>query len=132
VARFLLDENLPARAADLLSAFEYPFVAVGPGIAELPRGTSDVEIANWCGANGAVWVTLDLGILKDQAIVTAIAAAGTSVLLLPSKGVNARDHLRFLVCRYEVIEQRVREAERRGRPFRARLQKRGSIQDISI
>jgi predicted nuclease of predicted toxin-antitoxin system len=127
--QFLLDENLPPKAAELLALFGYPFLAVG-GPAEVPRGSSDADIARWCGANGVVWVTLDRGFLKNAEIARAVETGGTSVLLMRSKGVTVRDHLWFLVCRFDRLLQRVEGTRQRGRPFRARVRKRGAIEDI--
>lgn len=90
--RYLLDENLPARAAELMAAFGFPMLAVG-GVAGLPRGSLDAEIARRCGENDAVWVTLDRGILKDREIAAAILGSKTSILLLPAKGMRMRDYL---------------------------------------
>jgi len=131
VARYLLDENLPARAAELLSAFGFDFVAVGQ-VPELPKGSTDEAIARWCGRNRVVWVTLDRGILKDRAIVAAIAGARTSLLLLRASGMTARDYLRLFVCRFDRVERRVDEAHARGEPIRLRHGRRGGIDEINL
>lgn len=130
MTRFLLDENLPPRAAELLAAFGFPFVSVAE-IPELGRGSSDEAIARWCGKNGVVWVTLDRGVLKDHAIVAAIAQARTSLLLLSGKGVTVRDYLRLFVCRFDRVERRFEEAAQKGRPLRLRQGRRGGITEIS-
>jgi predicted nuclease of predicted toxin-antitoxin system len=131
VAGYLLDENLPARAAELLSAFGFDFVAVGD-FADLPTGSTDEAIARWCGARRIVWVTLDRGILKDRAIVAAIASARTSLLLLRATGMTARDYLRLFVCRFDRVERRFDEAHANGRALRLRQGRRGGITEISI
>ena len=129
--RFLLDENLPPRAAELMSLFGFPMLAVG-GLAELPRGTTDIEIARWCGENDVVWMTLDRGILKDREIAAAIVRWRTSILLLPVKGMRMRDHLALLVSRFDRIEQTVERERVRGRAFRFRMTKRGSLTPIDV
>lgn len=128
MARFLLDENLPARAARLMSSFGYPMLAVGE-IPELPRGSSDASIADWCGRHDVVWITVDRGILKDEAIVAAMIGSRTSVLLIPGKGMNARDYLRLLVNGCDRWERAIRDS--RG-PLRARIRRGGSLTPASL
>jgi predicted nuclease of predicted toxin-antitoxin system len=129
VARFLLDENLPPRAAELLRAFGFDFVAVGePGLP--PKASSDADIARWCGANGVVWVTLDRGVLKGQAIAAAVAQARTSVLLLSARGMTARDYLYLFVVRYDRLQLAYDEASRAGRAARFRQGRRGGLRVI--
>jgi predicted nuclease of predicted toxin-antitoxin system len=82
---FLLDENLPPRAGDLLAEMGFPVCRIG-GAEVPPRAATDPDIASWCGANGVVWVTVDRGLRKDRAIFDAVVAAGTSVFLLPPRG----------------------------------------------
>ena len=86
-----------------------------------------MEIARWCGENDVVWMTLDRGILKDREIAAAIVRWRTSILLLPVKGMRMRDHLALLVSRFDRIEQAVERERARGRAFRFRMTKRGSM-----
>lgn len=111
-----------------LSAF--PFTSTIE-IADLGRGASDEAIARWCGKNRVVWVTLDRGVLKDEAIVAAIAQARTNLILLSAKGMTARDYLRLLVCRFDRIERRFEEAAQLDRALRLRQGRRGGISEIS-
>jgi predicted nuclease of predicted toxin-antitoxin system len=130
VIRFVLDENLPLRAAELLAAFGFPFTSTIE-VADLGRGASDEAIARWCGKNRVVWVTLDRGVLKDEAIVAAIAQARTNLILLSAKGMTARDYLRLFVCRFDRIERRFEEAAQLDRALRLRQGRRGGISEIS-
>ena len=114
-----------------MSLFGFPVVGVG-GVRELPRGSTDVEIARWCGENDVVWMTLDRGILKDREIAAAIVRWRTSILLLPVKGMRMRDHLALLVSRFDRIEQAVERERGRGRLFRCRMTKRGSLTPIDV
>jgi predicted nuclease of predicted toxin-antitoxin system len=129
VARYLLDENLPPRAAELLSAFGFPFVSV-VDVRDLGRGSTDEEIARWCGKNGVVWITLDRGVLKDAAIIAAIAQARTSVLLLAAKGMTTRDYLRLFVCRFDRIDRRFDDAFSQQRALRLRQGRSGGLRVI--
>jgi predicted nuclease of predicted toxin-antitoxin system len=129
VARFLLDENLPPRAAELLRLFGFDFVAVGePGLP--PKSSSDADIARWCGANGVVWVTLDRGVLKDQAIAAAVTQARTSILLLAARGMTARDYLYLFVARYNRLQQTFERELQEGRVARYRQGRRGGLRSI--
>jgi len=115
----------------LMAVFGFPTIAVG-AVPDLPRGTRDAEIATWCGANGAVWITLDRGILKDREIVRAILDSKTSLLLLPARGMRSRDYLELLVCRFRRFEDALQNARARRRPLRARVRKAGSVVEITV
>lgn len=124
--RFLLDENLPPRAAELLAHFGFPVLGVGL-VDELPRGTPDARIAHWCAATHVVWITVDRDPRKDSIVSAAVVAAGTSVLLLLlGKGMRLRGYLLLLVRGLEHWrwERLVDEGKQ---PYRARVTRNGKL-----
>jgi hypothetical protein len=127
--RFLLDENLPRRAAALLSDFDYPFIGVGDEGAPT-LGSSDAEIVPWCAKNGAVLVTLDHG-RKSPEILKMLRTSGASALFLDPR-MRMRDHLRILVCRYDDLCRKIEKDWTESKPFRARVAKRGGIRKYKV
>lgn len=128
--RFLLDENLPLQAARLLDAFGFPVVGIGDGW-ELPRGSSDVTIARWCGENDVVWITIDQDPRKDPVVAAAVVDAGTSVIIVPGSGMTMRRHLVFLARGFEDWDWE-RQVEAGRRPFRARARRRGRLIEFTV
>jgi len=74
--RFVLDENLPKRAAQALGLVGYP-VDTFP---EDKRGTKDPELLRWMAQKNYIWVTKDLGAQREHGVL--MKKLGVSVIWL--------------------------------------------------
>lgn len=118
--RFLFDEHFSHIITRALDSIGYPTVHVGdvPG---LGRGSTDRQIATWCGQHGHVWVTVDEDSRSRDMRLSILPAHGTKVILFSRDPKGNREALEWIVARFGEWEHEVRKA---GTGYSAWLQRR--------